>query len=91
MRHTSDVRVTVRPARCSHRPSLWKASNADHHRLPINEVYWTIQGEGVHTGVPALFVRMQGCAVGCPWCDTKHTWKFNESRKQAPNLPRFLF
>ena len=26
------------------------------------------------TGVPAIFLRLQGCPVGCPWCDTKHTW-----------------
>lgn len=42
---------------------------------PINEVFQTIQGEGVYTGVPALFIRLQGCPVGCPWCDTQHTWE----------------
>lgn len=43
--------------------------------LPVNEVFDTLQGEATHTGTPATFVRMQGCAVGCPWCDTKHTWQ----------------
>lgn len=42
--------------------------------LPINEVFETIQGEAHYTGTPAVFVRLQGCDVGCPWCDTKHTW-----------------
>lgn len=42
--------------------------------LPVNEVFATIQGEGWWQGVPAVFVRLQGCDVGCPWCDTKHTW-----------------
>lgn len=42
---------------------------------PINEVFQTIQGEGVYTGVPAIFIRLQGCPVGCPWCDTQHTWE----------------
>lgn len=37
---------------------------------PINEIFQTIQGEGVFTGLPAIFVRLQGCPVGCPWCDT---------------------
>jgi len=43
-------------------------------QYPINEIFESIQGEGSHTGVPSVFVRMQGCPVGCPWCDTQHTW-----------------
>lgn len=40
----------------------------------VNEIFETIQGEGVFTGVPSVFVRLQGCPVGCPWCDTRQTW-----------------
>lgn len=40
----------------------------------VNEVFQTIQGEGSFTGMPSIFVRLQGCPVGCAWCDTKHTW-----------------
>ena len=40
----------------------------------INEVFQSIQGEGAFTGVPSIFIRVQGCPVGCPWCDTQHTW-----------------
>jgi 7-carboxy-7-deazaguanine synthase len=43
--------------------------------LPVNEIFDTIQGEANYTGMPSTFVRLQGCDVGCPWCDTKHTWK----------------
>ncbi len=38
-------------------------------------MFETIQGEGVFTGVPAVFVRLQICPVGCSWCDTKQTWE----------------
>jgi len=43
--------------------------------LAINEEFFSIQGEGIHTGVPMYFVRLQGCDVGCYFCDTKYTWK----------------
>ena len=47
----------------------------------VNELFQTIQGEGVYTGVPAIFVRLQGCDVGCAWCDTKHTWEIDPAKK----------
>ena len=40
--------------------------------LKINEIFYSIQGEGRHTGMPAVFVRLSGCSMGCPWCDTKY-------------------
>lgn len=48
----------------------------------LNEVFETIQGEGSYTGVPAIFVRLQGCPVGCSWCDTKHTWAVKDELRQ---------
>ena len=42
--------------------------------LPLMEEFYTIQGEGFHTGKPAYFVRIGGCDVGCSWCDTKRSW-----------------
>lgn len=47
----------------------------------VNELFQTIQGEGVYTGVPAIFVRLQGCDVGCAWCDTKHTWEVDAAKQ----------
>ncbi|RUO80492.1 7-carboxy-7-deazaguanine synthase QueE [Idiomarina tyrosinivorans] len=49
----------------------------------INEIFETLQGEGVFTGVPAIFVRLQGCPVGCPWCDTQHTWNTDADKQVA--------
>ncbi|MEB3350837.1 MAG: 7-carboxy-7-deazaguanine synthase QueE [Cyanobacteriota bacterium] len=42
--------------------------------LPLVESFHSIQGEGLHSGRSAFFLRLAGCGVGCPWCDTKHSW-----------------
>ncbi|WP_229201274.1 7-carboxy-7-deazaguanine synthase QueE [Arcticibacterium luteifluviistationis] len=42
--------------------------------LPIMESFYTIQGEGVHNGKAAYFIRLGGCDVGCVWCDVKESW-----------------
>jgi len=42
--------------------------------IVLNDIYPCIQGEGSMTGQPMIMVRLQGCDVGCPWCDTKETW-----------------
>lgn len=42
--------------------------------LRVAEVFRSLQGEGPSAGTPAHFLRLQGCAVGCRWCDTKYTW-----------------
>lgn len=42
--------------------------------LPLMEDFYTIQGEGYHTGKAAYFIRLGGCDVGCHWCDVKESW-----------------
>ena len=47
---------------------------ADSQHLPVVETFHSLQGEGHHAGRSAFFIRLAGCTVGCPWCDTKHSW-----------------
>lgn len=53
------------------------------NELYINEEFYSVQGEGLHTGVPMYFVRLQGCTVGCYFCDTKYTWREDKTKKQS--------
>ncbi len=48
--------------------------------LPLVEDFYTIQGEGYHTGKPAYFIRIGGCDIGCRWCDSKISWNPAEHR-----------
>ena len=45
--------------------------------LPVVETFYSIQGEGFHTGKPAYFIRLGGCNVLCGWCDVKESWNPN--------------
>lgn len=48
--------------------------------LRIAETFRSLQGEGPSVGTPAHFLRLQGCDVGCRWCDTKYTWDASAGR-----------
>lgn len=41
---------------------------------PVMEHFYTLQGEGFHSGKAAYFIRLGGCDVGCVWCDVKDSW-----------------
>jgi organic radical activating enzyme len=43
-------------------------------KYPVHERFFSWQGEGVHMGRSAFFVRLFGCPVHCPWCDSAGTW-----------------
>lgn len=51
--------------------------------LPLMEAFYTIQGEGAHSGKAAYFIRLGGCDVGCHWCDVKDSW----SASDFPDIP----
>lgn len=42
--------------------------------IRVSEIFHSLQGEGPSAGTPAHFLRLQGCDVGCRWCDTRYTW-----------------
>lgn len=42
--------------------------------LPLVEEFFSVQGEGYHTGKAAYFIRLGGCDVGCSWCDSRFAW-----------------
>ena len=48
-----------------------KAEKGDGSVLQIQEIFPTVQGEGPHTGVPSVFVRLGGCNLACSFCDTE--------------------
>lgn len=58
---------------------------ADHHpqSLLINSIYLATEGEGVHIGTPQIFIRLQGCHIGCVNCDSQDTWDFSEEKRVA--------
>ncbi len=47
------------------------------------ENFYTIQGEGFHSGKAAYFIRLAGCDVGCTWCDVKESWNAGDHQLVA--------
>lgn len=54
--------------------------NKENESLPVMEAFYTLQGEGFHSGKAAYFIRLAGCDVGCHWCDVKESWEANASQ-----------
>ncbi|MFT3750994.1 MAG: 7-carboxy-7-deazaguanine synthase QueE [Agriterribacter sp.] len=50
------------------------AVDIEKQTLPVMEAFYTLQGEGMHQGKAAYFIRLGGCDVGCVWCDVKESW-----------------
>ncbi len=50
--------------------------------LTVNEVFFSIQGEGTRAGEPCLFVRLTGCPLRCVWCDTAYAFEEGTRRDE---------
>lgn len=51
--------------------------------LLVNCIYVAPEGEGVRIGTPQVFLRLQGCSIGCVNCDTKESWEFDSSYSRS--------
>lgn len=50
---------------------------------PVIEIFKSFQGEGREIGKEVIFLRLAGCNLKCPWCDTKESWSVKNSRKMT--------
>lgn len=49
----------------------------------ITEHFYSLQGEGAYSGRAAYFIRLSGCNVGCPWCDSKESWRADSGTEMS--------
>jgi 7-carboxy-7-deazaguanine synthase len=66
--------------------TLSSVQNDVDEALPVMEHFYTLQGEGFHSGKAAYFIRLAGCDVGCVWCDVKESWDASKHPTVAINF-----
>eukprot|EP00741_Cyanophora_paradoxa_P015656 tig00020903_g15113.t1 len=77
---------------CIERATFWtgvRRATTSSGAIRVNELFYSVQGEGPHVGRPSVFIRLGLCNLQCAWCDTKYTWLFDEEtlqrmRKEIP-------
>ncbi|HYW34894.1 MAG TPA: 7-carboxy-7-deazaguanine synthase QueE, partial [Balneolaceae bacterium] len=60
-----------------------KSKKGEGPSIPLMEDFYTIQGEGFHTGRAAYFIRTAGCDVNCWWCDVQESWEESDHPRVA--------
>jgi 7-carboxy-7-deazaguanine synthase len=46
-------------------------------KMKVNEIFYSLQGEGLLAGTPSVFIRLAGCPLRCKWCDTNYASDYN--------------
>jgi len=54
-------------------------------KLWVSEIFYSVQGEGIHLGKPAAFLRLSGCNLRCTWCDTKYALDMKSGKCMSIN------
>jgi organic radical activating enzyme len=73
-----DINRTLGKGRDDQSDTSATARESQHARtLPVHEMFSTFQGEGCYMGRAAFFIRLYGCPIKCPWCDSAGTWHPN--------------
>ena len=60
------------------------------NKLYVSEIFKSIDGEGFHAGQVTVFVRLFGCNLRCPWCDTKTTWTGEAHKRVYGHRPTWM-
>ena len=65
---------------------LRNTASHEERAYSVNERFYTWQGEGTYAGAPAFFIRLHGCPVKCPWCDSAGTWHPDFVPQDVPRM-----
>lgn len=53
--------------------------------MVVNEIFYSLQGEGMLVGTPSVFIRLAGCPFRCRWCDTAYAWDYGAGEELSPD------